>query len=85
MKNSTIDLDTDPFNTEDDSLYSIDTDNNGPPRKRAHLRAVASHIRQGQKVYPDSAYVGTSSFNRALTAKPESDVLQAFLVYLFDD
>jgi hypothetical protein len=85
MKNSAIDLDTDPFDTEDDSLYPTDTENNGPPRKRACLRAVASHIRQGQKVHPDSAYVGTPSFNRAFTAKPESDVLRAFLVYPFDD
>ena len=85
MKNSAIDLDTDPFDTEDGSLYSIDTNNTGPLRKRACLHTVASHIRQSQKVHPDSAYVGTPSYNRALTAKPESDVLQAFLVYPFDD
>ena len=72
----------DPANWEDDlSEYSSsDIDSPSPPRKRARLRSVVSHVRPGQKVHPYSAYVGTRAHNFAITAKPEFEVLSAFIV-----
>lgn len=48
--------------------------------KRPRLRAVASHVRPGEKVHPDSAYVGTKAYACIQKAKPEEQVLQMFLV-----
>lgn len=52
-----------------------------PPCKRPRLRAVASHVRPGERVYPESAYVGSRAHARAMSAKPESEVLSNFLVF----
>jgi len=57
-----------------------DMDSPSPPRKRARLRGLVSHVRSGQKVHPDSAYVGTLAHDLAMTAKPESEILSKFLV-----
>jgi len=71
-----------PVHWEDDTSEFSSSDIDSPclPRKRARLRGVVSHVRQGQKVHPDSAYVGTPAHDLAIIAKPESEVLSSFLV-----
>ena len=63
-----------------DCSYDIGIDESLSYAEKSCPCAVASHIRPSQKVYPDSAYFGTTAFNRALTAKPEEEILNAFLV-----
>ena len=43
-------------------------------------RLLASYVRPGARVHPQSAYYGTDAHNRAQTAKPETQVLSNFLV-----
>lgn len=80
MGHDPIDTDMYPVDIDDDDSSSSDIGIASPPQKRACLRAVVSHVRPGERVHPDSAYVGTEAHNRALTAKPESEVLKQFLV-----
>jgi hypothetical protein len=81
MEHRSLDPQLDPVNWEDDSSESLFSDvDSASPRKRARLCSVVSHVRPGQKVHPDSAYVGTSMHDLAITAKPEFEVLSAFIV-----
>ena len=77
-------LEFESLNMEDEkSAGDSDTDNSEPTGKRCR-RTVASFVRQGQRVYPQSAYVGSPAYERARTAKPEREVLSDFLVlYIF--
>ena len=82
MDPGSLDSQLDPANWDGDSseLSSSDIDSPSPPCKRARLRGVVSHVRQGQKVHPYSAYVGTPAHDLAITAKSEFEVLSAFIV-----
>ena len=82
MDSGSLDPQLDPAHWEDDwsESSSSDIDSPSPPCKRARLRGVVSHVRPGQKVHPCSAYVGTPAHDLAITAKPEFEVLSAFLV-----
>ena len=85
MEHRSLDPQLDPANWEDDSSESLFSDVDSPsPRKRARLSGVVSHVRPGQKVHPDSAYVGTPMHHLAITAKPEFEVLSAFIVLLME-
>src|SRR5271156_289228 len=89
MENPSIDLQLEDELQEDSeidisSVYG-ETSTSEPPRKRARIqkgRVVVSHIRQGARVHPKSAYAGTKEHERALTAKAEIEVLDQFLVSL---
>ena len=50
--------------------------------KHSKPRVVISHITPGERVHPESAYLGTKNYDRAVAAKPESEVLKNFLVNL---
>lgn len=82
MDTGSIDPQLDLAHWEDDSSESSssDIDSPSPPCQRARLRGVVSHVRPGQKVHPNSAYVGTPAHDLAITAKPEFEVLSTFLV-----
>src|SRR5579859_3991232 len=63
----------------EESLVSVDTDDAKPPQKRCR-RTVAAYVRPGQRVYPQSAYFGSPTYERAMTAKTEREVLERYLV-----
>jgi hypothetical protein len=52
-----------------------------PCQNHSQPRAIASHIRPGERAHPESAYVGTKAHARAINAKPEPQVLASFLVF----
>ena len=64
-----------------ESMATSDAEDVEPARKRRR-RTVASFVRPGQRVYPQSAYVGSPAWERAQAAKPEREVLSSFLVPL---
>ena len=85
MENPSIDLEMEgePQQEPESDVSSVYGEPAESPRKRARIqkgRVVASHIRQGARVHPNSAYAGTKEHARALGAKTEADVLQDFLV-----
>lgn len=64
---------------EVESIATSDAEDFEPARKRRR-KTVVSFVRPGQRVYPQSAYVGSSAWERAQTGKPEREVLSSFLV-----
>ena len=66
---------------DEESVAASDSENSEPARKRSR-KTVASFVRRGQRVYPQSAYVGSPAYERASTVKSERDVLSRFLVPL---
>ena len=63
-----------------DDASSATSSSPSPQGQRVRPRAIASHIRPGAKVHPLSAYINSPAHTRALSAKPESQVLQSFMV-----
>jgi hypothetical protein len=80
MDSGSLDPQLGPANWDGDSSEPSSSDIDSPPCKHARLRGVASHVRQGQKVHPYSAYVGTPAHDIAITAKSEFEVLSSFIV-----
>jgi len=66
------------WDSDDSVSSSSETENES--EKSGRGRAVASHIRCGERVHPESAYVGSKAFERAVNARPENEVLASFLV-----
>src|SRR5438477_4017307 len=63
----------------EESIFSVEADDAVPPQKRCR-RTVAAYVRPGQRVYPQSAYFGSPSYERAMTAKTEREVFERYLV-----
>jgi len=87
MANRSIDLKMEEQGEADleINISSVYGETSEPPRKRRRnqkRRVVVSHIRQGARVLPNSAYAGTKEHERALNAKTEIEVLEQFLVSL---
>jgi len=68
-----------PFIDEAEPVATSDTECFEPARKRCR-KTMVSFVRPGQRVHPQSAYVGSPAWERARTAKPEREVLSNFLV-----
>ena len=76
-----MDVDVDSLRIQNEHDVSPDDfESSEPPRKRARRCAVAAFVRPGQRVYPQSAYVGSPAHTRGISAKSENEVLATFLV-----
>jgi len=74
-------LETRCIEEDDECQSSVSSkDSESPVRPRKRARAVADYIRPGERVHPTVAYHGTQAHTRAMSARPEVQVLSDFLV-----